>query len=472
MSQNTTAPRGEQRSEGFGSTQVIAVHETATSAVAKQSEAEVNAMYIMALRRPRNYDMVRTGLLRECERSTFAATATYRKPVGKTSIEGLSVRFAEAAMRSLGNLAPKTRITFEDDDRIIAEVSLTDLESNLTFSKSIMVKKTVERRKPRDGQEVLGERTNTSGEKVYIVRATEDEVMVKFNSQESKILRNHTLRILDAGIQEECRERIRQTVEKGVNQDPDAERKRIVDAFASLGVKPADLMVYLKHDLDRLQPAEVVQLRQIYTSIRDGESVWEDWIDVPEKASGEPGVPGEKQTSSGSGRAMSKAREAIAQKRAERERAKGQDEAPREDAPKEPEPAKTTETKKQRAKAEPEKLENPEHVHAEIDSSMAEGLELVKEAYTAAKDVMGTIHQMNKFLGAAELPVAPFDKWSKDELVWGLYLMNEVVDLGQPPTRPNPPFWMEDDAGKSKAWLERYQQALVDKGLVEANSLL
>jgi hypothetical protein len=57
-------------------------------------------------------------------------------------------------------------------------------------------------------------------------------------------------------------------------RDPDAERKRIVDAFGGLGVKAGQLTEYLGHDIGTCSPKELVDLRGLYGAIKDGEATW------------------------------------------------------------------------------------------------------------------------------------------------------------------------------------------------------
>ena len=53
-----------------------------------------------------------------------------------------------------------------------------------------------------------------------------------------------------------------------------AARKRVVDAFHSVGVGPEDLVVYLGHKIEQTSPAELDSLRSIYTAIKEGETSW------------------------------------------------------------------------------------------------------------------------------------------------------------------------------------------------------
>ncbi|MGH7819162.1 MAG: hypothetical protein ACREQ9_05260, partial [Candidatus Binatia bacterium] len=102
--------------------------ETAASAIAAREEAAVKARYLMALQRPRDVDLVRQRLLKECQRPGFADVAMYAKPVGKQRVRGLSIRFAEAAIRHFTNVLTHVSVVFDDEKRRILHVSVIDLE--------------------------------------------------------------------------------------------------------------------------------------------------------------------------------------------------------------------------------------------------------------------------------------------------------------------------------------------------------
>ena len=121
---------GLVKRSGFGSEEMARTAETAGSAAAEQARAIVEARYVMALRRPRDLLTVREKLLAECRRPGFARSAVYRKPVGRDHIEGPSVRFAESALRNMGNVATDVPTVYEDNEKRIVRVSVTDLDDN------------------------------------------------------------------------------------------------------------------------------------------------------------------------------------------------------------------------------------------------------------------------------------------------------------------------------------------------------
>lgn len=249
----------------------------AAIAAAETAKARIQSAYIMAFQKPRNEDDARDRILHACKRPGFAERVEFNKPVGGRQIKGPSIRFAELALREWENILTETQVLYEDDFIRRIKVIVTDLETNASHSKEIQINKTVERRKA-NGREVVGERTNTANQKVFIVKATEDELYNKEAALISKALRNEGLRLIPSDITDEAIEAARQTLRNRDAQDPDAAKKKILDAFSSIGVKPRDLERYLKHKTDTLTPAELEDLRGIYRAIRDGEARWSDYL--------------------------------------------------------------------------------------------------------------------------------------------------------------------------------------------------
>ena len=247
-------------------------HETASSAAAAQSKALVEARYTVAMHRPRDMDAVREALIKECRRPSFAAVARYNKPIGK-GVVGPSIRFAEAAIRCMTNIVIEEVTSYDDDEKRIIQVSVTDLEANVPYTTSITVEKTIERRKKQNGDEVIRERKNSSGDTVYILRGTEDDILNKKNALLSKAIRTLALRLVPGDIVDECMYEVVKTQENADAKDPDGARLKIVDAFGSLNVTVADLKAYAG-DLAKLSPAELADLRALHAAIKEGEMTW------------------------------------------------------------------------------------------------------------------------------------------------------------------------------------------------------
>lgn len=245
---------------------------TIAGAVEAQVRASVQARYTLAINRPRDWDTVRVNLLKECKRPRFAEVARYKKPQGRTAIEGFSIRFVEAALRCMTNIYIETTVIYDDAKRRIVRVSVTDLESNLTPAQDITITKEVER-SSADGREVNKVRQNKQGRAVYIVEATDDELLMKQNSLISKTKRSLGLSILPGDIVDEALEVILKTQQERDKQDPEAQKKRLYDSFAEFSIAPSEIKEYLGHEVT---PSDLAGLRALYQGIKAGEVRWHE----------------------------------------------------------------------------------------------------------------------------------------------------------------------------------------------------
>ena len=250
--------------------------------LAAQARAQVQAHYLVAQSNKRDMDTVRTVLLKECDRPRFAAAALKRKPGIAEPM--LTIRFAEAVQRAMGNLEPTRMIVFESPTQRIVRLGLSDLETNNHPTRDLVIEKVVER-KNRQGRNVISQRLNSNGEVVYLVEATEDEMFTKESAWGSKWERQLTFKHLPADIQDECYYRCLQTQQRADKADPDAAKKAVIDGFFALGINAEQLKEYLGIDsLDilskPLKEGEVnpylSELRQIYAAIKEGDTNWRE----------------------------------------------------------------------------------------------------------------------------------------------------------------------------------------------------
>jgi len=286
----TVIDRGTVARQEFGGSQIQTQAETAIAAVSARERAKVEAMYLMAERHPRNWDTVRVRLLGHCDRPGFAEIARYKKPAGRKKVngqwqetyaEGLSARFAEIARQEAGNLSTESAVIYEDDLIRIVRASVIDLERNNNDSREITIAKAVEKKgkqvgkdwQPPEGREIIGNpRLNSYGEPVWLVKATDDEIRSRQNSEISKAQRDESLRLIPKDIRDDCEALVIAVLLDPKKVDPTAARKKVIDGFARIGVLPDDLVVYVGCALDRMSPAQVDELRGLWTAINDGET--------------------------------------------------------------------------------------------------------------------------------------------------------------------------------------------------------
>lgn len=259
--------------------------ETATSLLAAKAEAEAKARYAIAVARPRDEDAACERILKACKRPRFADAARYTKPLGggKSAI-GLSVRFAEEAARLWGNIMQDTYVLVDDDEKLVLHCVVTDLEANTTASAPMIVAKYVERRRPRDGDEVLSKRVNSAGQEVYRIRAPEDALLTKINALASKLRRGLILQLMPADLKEDAMEACIETVRRGYAKDPDATRQSMLSTFAGIGVRADELAAYIGKPVAQFEPADVDHLRQVYVAVFQGEATWQEFVERKQKA--------------------------------------------------------------------------------------------------------------------------------------------------------------------------------------------
>ncbi len=256
--------------------------EQSISMVQQREKAKIESRYIMALRQPRDLEVVRQKMLRECSRPSFCApdmskngssVAIYRVPRGGSKIEGVTIRFAEMAKRCYGHIFVEVTPLGEDETQQIYQVEATDYQNNDGGSEIVIVPKRIERSYAKDSDVVLGRRENSQGKTTFTIVPTDDDLQVKRNALNSKARRNVIMQCIDGWLVEECKAKIRETAAAKDAENPGAAKTAIFDAFASIGVSAVQLNDYLGH-ADSLSPAELDELRSLYGGIKESYTTW------------------------------------------------------------------------------------------------------------------------------------------------------------------------------------------------------
>lgn len=271
----------------------------APTAAAAAAKAEIEARILAARKWPRDVDLFREGILKDCRRPGFAELALFRKPVGRQQnpetgkwedkhVVDFSVRFIESALQHWGNLHVTARIGYEDDNRTLLTVQVVDVQRNVGYSTDAMLDKLVERKEIKKGRTARGMRQNSYGDMVYLVDATKDEFRNVVGSERSKLLRDNGKRLLPRDILEECRELIDRTISDANAKDPDSAKKKILDRFAALGVSATMLKEYLGRPVETLTANDLTELAALHNGLKEGQFTWSEVMRVRnEPAEGE-----------------------------------------------------------------------------------------------------------------------------------------------------------------------------------------
>jgi hypothetical protein len=294
------AGNGQIQTVGFGQTEVKPYSETSSSATAARETAMIQARCIMAMQRPRDTERFRVELLKECRRPGFAEVAEYERPVGKEFNDdtgkweqkiarGPSVHLIRTAIALYTNIMADALPLFESPTERVVQAYVLDLERNVSWARSIIISKVVERKgqkgrhgesEPPKGRTVISQRENSYGEITYTVFATDDEVRNKEANLLAKAQRENGRAVLPRDIIDSAILVARETMQKKDAEDPDAAKRKLIDAFAELSVSPSDVSIFLGHGLDRISPAEIKELRGVFVSLREGHATWDEILEA------------------------------------------------------------------------------------------------------------------------------------------------------------------------------------------------
>lgn len=230
--------------------------------------AEVQAAYVIAKKFPRNQHESYSHIIESCKRPFLAEQAMYAYPRGGSMVTGPSIRLAEAMAQAWGNLDCGIREISQSGGVSLAEAYAIDLQTNTRVTKTFHVPHVRDTKKGR----------------VKLTDARDIYEMVA--NQGSRRLRACILGILPGDVVEAAVEQCKKTLQSGEVPLADQIRKMVL-AFDELGVKVEHLETRLGHKLDAIIPQEIVTLKGIYKSIKDGFAPREDYFDIGLKGTGD-----------------------------------------------------------------------------------------------------------------------------------------------------------------------------------------
>jgi hypothetical protein len=226
--------------------------------------AEVQAAMVIAKRFPRDPVAAMDRILNACTRPTLAEGALYSYSKGGSDVTGPSIRLAEAMAQSWGNID----FGIVELDQRYGESSVMayawDLETNTRATKEFVVEHFIQ---TKGGRKQL-----TDPRDIYELVA----------NQGARRVRNCILSLIDGDMVDAALRQCDETLKTAMGATGD-QIKKMATAFVEIGVTGQMIEKRLGHRLDSAVSSELVGLRKIYTSIRDGFSTVADWFEVVEK---------------------------------------------------------------------------------------------------------------------------------------------------------------------------------------------
>jgi hypothetical protein len=222
--------------------------------------AEVQAAMVIARMNPRDPVAAVDRILNACTRPTLADAAVYQYSRGGSDISGPSIRLAEAMAQSWGNMQFGIRELEQRGGESTVQAFAWDVETNTRREVTFQV--------PHIRHTRAGAKRLEDPRDVYELVA----------NQGARRLRACILAVIPGDVTEAAVAQCEATMKAKADTSPEAMAK-MLSAFEQFGISKAQIEARIQRRLDAIQPAQVVALKKIYASLRDGMSTPTDWFD-------------------------------------------------------------------------------------------------------------------------------------------------------------------------------------------------
>ncbi|MDB6134211.1 MAG: hypothetical protein JWM59_2454 [Verrucomicrobiales bacterium] len=239
-----------------------------TAIESSRAVQEVQAAMIVAKRFPRDEVAAVDRIINACTRPALANSAVYQYSRGGTDITGPSIRLAEAIAQNWGNLQFGIRELESRDGESTAEAFAWDLQTNTRQTKTFQVQHL---RYTRNGSKQLNDPRD-----IYELVANNG----------ARRLRACILGVIPGDVVEAALAQCETTMAANADTSPEAQQK-IVAAFGKYGVTKEQLEARIQRRMDSITAAQVIALRKIMSSLKDGMSSPEEWFPKLQGASSE-----------------------------------------------------------------------------------------------------------------------------------------------------------------------------------------
>lgn len=265
---NTNVP-AHLNDDPMGTSAPVAAAPRTAAADAEMQRAitEVQASIVLAKKFPRDYDQSVAEVKRECARIQLAEVATYEYAKGGNKIEGPSIRLAEAIALCWGNIHSGWR---ELSRTVINGIAYAEIEAwawdmeknkreNVNFKVKLM-------RDTKKGSYPLKD---------------EREIYEHCANNAKRRERAVILAVIPGWVQDIAVDLCKETLAKTVNSETTA---KMIAAFKDrFDVSKAQIEEFIQCDITAITPGQVVRLRQIFNSLKDGMSNKSDWFEEAAK---------------------------------------------------------------------------------------------------------------------------------------------------------------------------------------------
>lgn len=236
----------------------------------QRAVAEVQAAMMIARANPRDPIAAMDRILNACTRPGLAESAVYTYARGGSDISGPSIRLAETLAQQWGNFQFGIRELEQRNGESTVQAFAWDVETNTRREVTFQVQHL---RFTRSGSKRLDDPRD-----IYEMVA----------NQGARRLRACILAIIPGDVTEAAVAQCEATMSTKADTGPEAMHKMIT-AFEAFGVTREQIEKRIQRRIDSIQPAQVVSLKKVYASLRDGMSAPGDWFELAEGAQADEG---------------------------------------------------------------------------------------------------------------------------------------------------------------------------------------
>lgn len=225
------------------------------------AEAEIRAAVMVAVQMRRNESGAYGRMMEAAQRPSFQDKAVYSYPRGGQKIIGPSVNLAREFARVWGNIRHGFDVVSDDGEYVQVIGYAWDMESNTKSTQGARFRCLVQRK--RDGATK------------WVVPDERDKREL-INKHGAIAQRNALLQVLPRDMVEDIVEACLSNAEKAIRNDMEAARKKLAKAFGELSIPLGEVEEMIGCELQHMKPDDISQLRQVYASIKDGNTTWRD----------------------------------------------------------------------------------------------------------------------------------------------------------------------------------------------------
>ena len=231
----------------------------------QRAVAEVQAAIMLAKRFPRDQRQAADNIMVACQRPGLAESALYSYSRGGSDITGPSIRLAECIAQAWGNMQFGLRELEQRNGESTIQAFAWDVENNTRREVVFQVAHTRHTKK--------GVTTLTDPRDIYEMVA----------NQGSRRLRSCILAVVPGDVVEMAVKQSEDTLTAKADTSPEA-LKKLVTVFEPYKVTREMIEKKIARRLEAITAAQIVNLRKVYNSLKDGMSKPSDWFEGAEEA--------------------------------------------------------------------------------------------------------------------------------------------------------------------------------------------